>query len=103
MQQTTQSRAVGNAALAGIKKTISGEDGPARALAFLWAGFDAAERRRVCYLSRVPMTVGQGEYEIERVIDDWFDFTISERGQLRNALEQLAKLGQRITHLLGVA
>ena len=100
---STASKQVGNRALAEIYQIATHQKGPANSRAFLWAGFDDQERVRLCRLSKVPVTVGKGEYQVGRVIVDWFDFSSAERSRLLNTLQILVKLGRKVDRIGGLA
>ena len=99
---TNQQKAVGNRAQVEIHNIATHGNGPASAQAFLWAGFDDLEKKRLCRLSQVSISVGTGEFKTGRVLDDWFDFSVTERAKVRNTLEILAKLGRKFDRLQGL-
>lgn len=65
-------------------------------MAVLWAGFDDQERVRICFLSRVPVTVGRGEFLVGRTIVDWFGFSADECSRLRSTLKVLVGIGLKV-------
>lgn len=95
------SRSVGNAELGKMREILQSQHGTESPLAFLWAGFDTGERRRLCLLSGVAVTVGQGANTTERFIDDWFDFAQYERDKLAAGLRSLYRLHQRAERVRG--
>ena len=98
-----QQKAAGNRALVEIHNIALHRKGPASAQAFLWAGFSNKDRRRLCRLSQVQITVGTGEFKTGRVLAEWFDFSEVERSKLRNTLEIIAKLGRKVDRLRGLS